>query len=121
MENLSIGMQALVAVSIFFVWVVRYDNIVAEFKEYGLPEWLRDLVGILKLTFSVLLLIGIERPVFAVIGGGGIALLMAAAFVTHSRRNTPFPKRMPCLTLMALSIIIAWTHGSSLYTWSPGQ
>lgn len=46
------------ATSIFFVWVVRYNNIIQEFKQYGLPEWLRDLVGILKLTFSLLLLLG---------------------------------------------------------------
>lgn len=48
MHNLTISLQALVAVSVFFVWVIRYANIVQEFKQYGLPDWLRDLVGILK-------------------------------------------------------------------------
>ncbi len=110
MENVSIGLQALVAASIFFVWVVRYDNIVVEFKEYGLPDRLRDLVGILKLTFSVMLLIGIERHVFAVVGGVGIAVLMTVAFITHVRCKTPTPKRAPCLTLLVFSIFIAWTN-----------
>jgi SNF family Na+-dependent transporter len=65
MQDLGIFLPALVAASIFFVWVVRYDNIIQEFKQYGLPEWWRDLVGILKLTFSLLWLIGIERKLSA--------------------------------------------------------
>ena len=47
--------KALVTGAIFFVWVVRYQNIVEEFKLYGLPSWLRDLVGILKLSFAFML------------------------------------------------------------------
>ena len=66
MHNLTISLQALVASSVFFVWVIRYANIVQEFKQYGLPDWLKDLVGILKMNFSLMLLIGIERPFFAV-------------------------------------------------------
>ena len=42
--------------SLFFVWVVRYDSITKEFEDYKLPEWLRDLVGILKLSFSMMIL-----------------------------------------------------------------
>ena len=89
MHNLTISLQALVAASVFFVWVIRYANIVQEFKQYGLPDWLRDLVGILKMNFSLMLLIGIERPFFAVMGGLGIAILMGAAFVTHLRVKKP--------------------------------
>ena len=95
------------AASVVFVWVVRYENIIQEFKHYRLPEWLRDLVGILKITFSLMLLIGIERPLFAVMGGLGIAILMGAAVVTHLRvRNTAF-KMLPSLTLLVLSVVIA--------------
>jgi uncharacterized membrane protein YphA (DoxX/SURF4 family) len=110
MPNLTIALQALVATSIFFVWVVRYANIVQEFKQYALPDWLRDLVGILKLTCSVLLLIGIERPLFAVVGGGGIALLMGAAVVTHVRVKNPVFEMLPALTLLVLSAVIAWIN-----------
>lgn len=107
MHNLTISLQALVAASVFFVWVIRYANIVQEFKQYGLPDWLRDLVGILKMNFSLMLLIGIERPFFAVIGGLGIAILMGAAFVTHLRMRNPALKMLPSLTLLVLSTVIA--------------
>lgn len=107
MHDLAISLQALVAASIFFVWVVRYDNIIAEFKQYGLPEWQRDFVGVLKLTFALLLLIGIERKPLAVAGGLGIAALMACAFVIHLRvKNPPF-KMAPCLSLLLISLVIA--------------
>ena len=107
MHSLTISLQALVATSIFFVWVVRYGSVMEEFKHYGLPDWLRDLVGILKLTFSLMLLIGIERKSLAVAGGLGIALLMGCAFVTHLRVKNPLFKMLPSLTLLVLSIVIA--------------
>ena len=107
MQDLTISLQALVAAAIFFVWVVRYDNIIIEFKQYGLPDWLRDLVGILKLTFSLLLLIGIQRAPLAVAGGIGIAGLMACAFAMHLRVKNPVFKMLPSLTLLVLSLIIA--------------
>jgi|GEM_PF-469624 len=106
-HDLTISLQALVAASVVFVWVVRYENIIQEFKHYELPEWLRDLVGILKITFSLMLLIGIERPLFAVMGGLGIAILMGAAFVTHLRVKSPALKMFPSLTLLVLSVVIA--------------
>ena len=107
MHALTISLQALVAASVFFVWVVRYANIIQEFKQYGLPDWLRDLVGILKMTFSLMLLIGIERGSFAVAGGIGIAVLMGAAFVTHLRVKNPVFKMLPSLTLLVFSVVIA--------------
>jgi hypothetical protein len=110
MHALAISLQALVAASVFFVWVVRYANIVQEFKQFGLPDWLRDLVGILKMTFSLLLLIGIERGTFAVAGGMGIAALMGAAFVTHLRVKNPVFKMLPSLALLVFSVVIAWIN-----------
>ena len=107
MHNLTISLQTLVAASVFFVWVVRYENIVQEFKQYGLPGWLRDLVGILKMTFVLMLLIGMQRGLFAVVGGIGIAILMGAAFVTHLRIKNPVFKMLPSLALLVLSLVIA--------------
>ena len=46
----------LVFGSIIFVWGVRYSNIKDEFKHFNLPTWLRDLVGIFKFAFAIMLL-----------------------------------------------------------------
>ena len=107
MRDLTICLQALVAASIFFVWGIRYANIVEEFKHFRLPEWLRDLVGIFKIAFALMLLIGIGRGPFAVVGGIGIAILMGCALVTHLRVKNPAIKLLPALTLLILSLVIA--------------
>ena len=67
MHGLAIFLQTFVAASIFFVWGVRHSNIGEEFKEAKLPNcrlpnWLRDLLAILKITGAILLLVGINRP-----------------------------------------------------------
>ena len=75
--------------SIIFVWGIRYNNIKDEFKNFQLPNWLRDLVGILKLSFAVMLFS--ENLEIIQIGASGIALLMVAALVTHFRlKSEPF-------------------------------
>jgi uncharacterized membrane protein YphA (DoxX/SURF4 family) len=107
MHAISIGLQAFVAASVFFVWGVRYENIVTEFKQYRLPDWLRDVLGIAKITCAILLLIGIDRPRAAILGSVVLALLMAGAFVTHLRVRNPLFKMLPCLTLLLLSLVIA--------------
>ena len=43
MRMWTILLQSFLAASIFFVWIVRYANIVEEFKQFRLPDWLRDL------------------------------------------------------------------------------
>lgn len=115
MHALTIFLQVFVAASIFFVWGVRYANIVEEFKQYRLPDWLRDFVGILKITFAILLLVGIQRPRAAVLGGLAIAALMFAAFVMHLRvKNPPF-KMLPSLTLLVLSLGVAYLNYRLFY------
>jgi len=107
------AIKAFVAASIFFVWVVRYREIIEEFKFYELPSWLRDLVGILKLSFGFMLF---SNDIYAVIlGASGIIFLMAAAVYTHVRVKNPFHKMLPAFGLIALNlIIIFYTYKTSV-------
>ena len=98
------SLKALVAGSIFFVWVVRYQNIIDEFKFYGLPEWLRDLVGILKLSFAAMLFS--PEITVVIIASTGIGLLMLAALITHLRIKNSFYKMLPSISLILISGII---------------
>ena len=97
-------LKTLVAGSIFFVWVVRYQNIIEEFKAFGLPAWLRDLVGILKLSFVLMLLSSDSNAVL--LGAAGITALMLAALLTHLRVKNPFYKMLPSMSLMTICLII---------------
>jgi hypothetical protein len=105
-NTILLALKILVATSIYFVWVVRYDNIIKEFKEYGLPEWLRDLTGILKMTFAAMLLFGTQDNGLDVIGSLGIAGLMLCAQITHLRTGTAAFRRLPSLVLLTISLVI---------------
>ena len=95
--------KTLIMCSILFVWVVRYDNIIEEFKQYKLPAWLRDIVGILKITAALLLQSSDEKVVE--VGALIIVTLMFFAMATHIRVKNPIHKMLPSLTLFSLS---AW-------------
>lgn len=59
------------------------------------------------LTFSLLLMLGIERKSFGVVGALGIAALMVCFFIVHLRVKIPWSKTIPCLILLAVSLTIA--------------
>jgi len=103
-------LQIITATSILFVWIVRYENIVTEFKQYHLPTWLRDMVGILKISFAIMLLVGIYNEKFKLLGSSGIFLLMLAALFTHIKIKNPFNKALPALTLLTFSTLILLIH-----------
>jgi uncharacterized membrane protein YphA (DoxX/SURF4 family) len=112
-QSLLSVLQVLIAVSIFFVWVIRYENVIKEFKQFNLPSWLRDLVGILKLTCAALLTIGVFQKEFAVFGAVGLVALMACAVFTHVRVKNPLYKMVPSVTLFALCALIAFTYAQN--------
>ena len=94
------------SVAIFFVWVVRYENIRKEFNDYNLPTWLRDLTGILKLSFAWML--HSSNPGMVVVGSSGITLLMLAAVATHVRLKSTFRRYIASVTMLLLSITILY-------------
>ena len=98
------GLKIIVLAAVVFVWFIRYDNIVKEFKEYQYPNWLRDLVGILKIT--CVLLIQLENVNLMKLGCIGLAALMAAAVLTHLKVKNPIGKMLPSLTLLTCSILL---------------
>jgi hypothetical protein len=102
-EFLSV-IKALVLSSVLFVWVIRYQNIVEEFKHFAYPNWLRDLVGISKIT-SVVLILNAD-PNLVKLGATVISILMVAAFLTHIKVKNPVAKMVPSLTLLGLNLLI---------------
>jgi len=98
--------KVLLAVSLFYVWVVRYDNIKKEFIDYKLPNYLRDLVGILKLSFSIMIISNDKNLVW--VGSVGIIALMFGAIGTHVRVKNSFQKMVPAITLSVLCLMIIY-------------
>jgi hypothetical protein len=97
--------KIFVIVSIFFVWVVRYSNIVEEFQAYGLPNWFRDFMGIIKL--SACLMIIYNQTELVLLAAGILAILMFSAFVVHIKYKHTIMQMIPSFLLMCASFLIA--------------
>ena len=107
MENLLCLAQLVVALSVAFVWIFRYDNVVKEFTQFGLNELTRNFVGATKIALATLLVAGIWYPLLVQIPSVLMGLFMIAAQYFHFKIKNPFSKHLPSLILLMLCAIIA--------------
>lgn len=118
MEYLIIALKLIVGLSILNVWLVRSkkstawrggdaNDIVEEFKAYGLPVWFMWVVGSAKVALALLLLISIFYSQLEAIAAYGIAILMFGAVSMHLKIGDPLKKSFPAFTFLILSIAIA--------------
>ena len=98
------ALKIIVTSAIFFVWFIRYDNIKKEFEEYNLPTWFRDLVGILKISFSIM--IHSNNIDIVLIGSLGILALMLGAVITHIRMKNNFRKYIASVAMLTITSFI---------------
>ena len=110
MNKFVIIAQLIVAFSIVLVWVFRFDNIVKEFKQYGLSDLVRTMIGAAKISLATLLVAGIWYPKLVLIPALLMALLMVGAQITHIRAKNPWQKYVPSFVLLLLSLFIAAAH-----------
>ena len=102
--NIVEALKIISSVAIFFVWVVRYDNIKKEFREYGFPSWFRDIVGILKIS-SIAMLHSLN-PQIVFIGAATITVLMAGAVLTHIKHKDTFRNTIASVSMLLVSILM---------------
>ncbi|MFN4761988.1 DoxX family protein [Gillisia sp. Q332] len=107
MENITNIAQLVVALSVAFVWIFRFENIVKEFKQYGLSSLTRTMVGAAKLVLATLLVVGIWYSELVLIPAILMGVLMVAAQYFHFKAGNPWKKRLPSLVLLLLSAYIA--------------
>lgn len=107
MTNYSTIAQIIVALSIVYVWIFRFDNIVKEFNQYGLNNLTRNIVGTSKIALSTLLVAGIWYPSLTFIPSLLLAFLMVSAQYFHFKVSNPWQKHIPSLLLLILCLFIA--------------
>ena len=106
--------QAIIALTIFIVWVLRFDNIVVEFKHFGLNPFIRTLVGAVKVSLATLLVTAIWYPELAKIPAIMMAGLMLCAQMAHFKVKNPWHKFLPSLAMLILSLFVAAVHSGML-------
>ena len=97
------------AISVAYVWIFRFDNVVNEFKQFGLSDVTRNLVGATKISLATLLVSGIWYPSLVLIPSILMGLFMIGAQYFHFKIRNPFMKHLPSLILLILSALIAWS------------
>ena len=107
MENVSIVFQLIVSISVFIVWIFRYDNIVVEFKVYGYSDLLRNFVGVAKTSTSTLLILGLWFNEITIYASLSMAFFMLCAQLSHIKVKNPFIKFVPSLIFLIMSLFIA--------------
>jgi hypothetical protein len=107
MTNFSILAQILVTVSIFYVWIFRFDTIVKDFDLFDLTTFLRSFVGASKIALSTLLFAGIWYPSLTLIPALLLAFFMIAAQYFHFKVGNSWKKHLPSLMLLLICLFIA--------------
>ena len=117
MDTIKMILQVVIALSIFNVWLVRYNkatkwrggsakSLKEEFQLYGLSDAVMGTVGFVKLLLAALLIAGVWLPFLVKPAAAGVALLMAGAVAMHMRVRDPLIKSLPAFTLLVLALIV---------------
>lgn len=109
MEYLVKLAQLTVAISVAYVWIFRFHNVLKEFNQFGLSDLTRNFVGATKISLATLLVVGIWHSSFVFIPSVLMGLLMIGAQYFHFKISNPFIKRLPSLILLILCAFIAFS------------
>ncbi len=106
MEYMINVLQIVVAFSVAYVWIFRYHNVVAEFKQFGVSDVVRNAVGAAKTALATMLVLGIWYPALVPLAAAGMGAFMLAAQFFHFKAGNPFIKKLPSLILLLLCAFI---------------
>ncbi len=109
--------QAIVALGLLNVWLLRANmetsyrggeskNLKEEFAEYGLPSWSYYLIGFLKITSGLALLVGFWVTNIVAPASLVVVFLMLGAVTMHFKIDDELTKMMPATIMLILSTIL---------------
>ena len=110
MEKLIILVQLALSISVMYVWIFRYHNVLKEFEQFGLNDITRNIVGATKISLSTLLIVSISHSSLIFIPSILMGLLMISAQYFHFKIKNPISKRIPSLILLILCVFLALTQ-----------
>jgi hypothetical protein len=108
MEKLVVLVQSTVALSVAYVWVFRFHNVVKEFNQFGLSDLTRSSIGAAKISLATLLVVGIWYSTLVLIPSVLMGLLMIGAQYFHFKIKNSLIKHLPSLALLILCAFLAF-------------
>jgi hypothetical protein len=121
MKFLPYFAQIFVALTVISVWTIRFNratpwrggnakNMCEEFSVYGLSAGLRKTVCCLKLSGSLLLLVGLWCAQCTFWGAALLSILMVSAVAMHVKVRDPMRKSLPALVIFVLCLYLMWVY-----------
>jgi len=119
MTFIQIALQIIIAIGILNVWCLRARkatgyrggsarNIEEEFATYGLPKWTLYVVGAMKVSCAVALLVGIWLSALVLPAVSLLALLMVVAIVMHIKVQDPLIRSLPAVAMLGMCLILVF-------------
>lgn len=120
METISfilIALKIIVGISIINVWTLQANkptkwrggnaqNIIEEFKYYGLSKNFCFLIGFLKISLAILLLASIKFTSLTVIASAGLAALLLGSIAMHIKVKDEWYKSFPAALFIVINTVI---------------
>ena len=117
MDTIQHLLQLIAGLGILNVWLLRYNqgspyrggaaaDMKAEFANYGLPNWSVYLIGGLKTTAALALILGLHFESLIVPFASLLGLLMLGALFMHFKVKDPLEKSIPALLMLVVCITI---------------
>jgi len=119
MEIALLILQLFVALNILRIWLItnqrasiyrggdgKARTLRGEFEYYGLPVWFMYVVGTLKVTAALGLILGIWMPLLVPFAAGGLIILMLGAVAMHIKVSDKLTTYLPALLMLILSTTI---------------
>ena len=117
METISLIFQIIIPLGIFNVWLLRLgkatsyrggnaQSLKEEFAVYGLPDWAFYIVGALKLSAAIALLLGFFIPSLVFPGALLMAALMLGALAMHIKVKDPIAKSLPASLMLFMCLVL---------------
>jgi len=124
MKLISKILSTIVGLTVINVWLFRSNrstsyrggdatNLLEEFEVYGLEDYFL-IIGIIKVSLAVLLLLSLYFKKLSFFASSGIAVMMLVAVYMHINAGDELIKSMPASVMLASCLIIAFSSKKSV-------
>jgi hypothetical protein len=124
MKLISKILSTIVGLTVINVWLFRSNrstsyrgsdatNLLEEFEVYGLEDYFL-IIGIIKVSLAVLLLLSLYFKKLSFFASSGIAVMMLVAVYMHINVGDELMKSMPASVMLASCLIIAFSSKKSV-------
>jgi len=124
MKLISKILSVVVGLTVINVWLFRSNrstsyrggdatNLLEEFEVYGLDDYFL-VIGIVKVSLAVMLLLSLYFKKLSFFASSGIAVMMLVAVYMHIYVGDELIKSMPASVMLASCLIIAFNSKKSV-------